>query len=60
MSLYFQGDSGGPLVCRDVEGNWRQAGIASFAAASRPANYPGVFIRVSAYLDWIHQYIDEY
>lgn len=46
------GDSGGPLVCQK-EGVWRQAGIASFTSASRPGNVPGAFTRVSTYVDWI-------
>ena len=58
MLLYFiQGDSGGPLVCPTGNGSWVQAGVASFASADNPEEYPGVFVRVGAYLDWINQYI---
>jgi len=46
------GDSGGPLVCK-VGNNWVQAGIASFTSRNNPGDYPGVFTRVSYYLDWI-------
>lgn len=52
-----KGDSGGPLVCRDDKGVWRQAGIASFTSAVSPGNVPGVFTRVSQYLDWINSTI---
>lgn len=50
------GDSGGPLVCRS--GNeWIQVGIASFTSASKPDEVPGVFTRVSKYVDWINDAI---
>ena len=52
-----KGDSGGPLVCRDDRRVWRQAGIASFTSAISPGNVPGVFTRVSQYLDWINSTI---
>jgi secreted trypsin-like serine protease len=52
-----KGDSGGPLLCRDANGAWRQAGIASFTSASDPGNVPGVFTRVSEYLNWINSTI---
>jgi len=47
------GDSGGPLVSQDSDGVWIQVGIASFASASAPGDWPGVFTRVSNYADWI-------
>lgn len=54
------GDSGGPLVCLNGE-EWIQVGIASFTSASRPGEVPGVFTRVSKYVDWIREVIvDEY
>jgi len=52
-----KGDSGGPLVCRDGRGVWRLAGIASFTSAVSPGDVPGVFTRVSQYLDWINSTI---
>lgn len=52
-----KGDSGGPLVCRDANGVWRQAGIASFTSIVSPGDVPGVFTRVSHYLDWINSTI---
>jgi len=54
-----KGDSGGPLVCRDDNGVWRQAGIASFTSATSPGDVPGVFTRVSQYLNWINDTIAE-
>lgn len=52
-----KGDSGSPLVCRDTVGEWRQAGIASFTSSTSPGDVPGVFTRVSAYMDWINRTI---
>ncbi|XP_013394916.1 chymotrypsinogen A [Lingula anatina] len=52
------GDSGGPLVCKRQD-KWIQVGIASFSSARSPGQVPGVFTRVSAYLDWIAKTIGE-
>lgn len=38
-----------------------QVGIASFTSASKPGEVPGVFTRVSKYVDWIREtMIDEF
>ncbi len=63
--LYFflktwQGDSGGPLVC-EMDGDWVQAGIASFLPMGVPgvaASFPSVFTRVTSYVDWIYETIE--
>lgn len=47
-----QGDSGGPLVYNN-SGEWQQAGIVSFGIGCAEADYPGVYTRVSRYVDWI-------
>lgn len=55
------GDSGGPLVCRDANNTWRQAGIASYTTdINLPCNSPGVYTRVSQYLQWINDTITAY
>ncbi|CAG0884557.1 unnamed protein product [Cyprideis torosa] len=50
------GDSGGPLVCRGRRDRVPYlVGITSWGAGCGDAKYPGVFVRVSSYLDWIQE-----
>ena len=48
-----QGDSGGPLAVR-TESGYTLAGITSFGRGCARANTPGVYTRVSHYVDWIN------
>ncbi len=51
-----QGDSGGPLFLTTTALNDSpQMGITSFGYDCGDANLPGVYTRVSQYLDWIEQ-----
>lgn len=57
--LLLQGDSGGPLQCRERGGPWIQAGITSWGVGCAAPSYPGVYIRVSEYLDWIYKHLEK-
>ena len=49
-----QGDSGGPLVVK-VQEQWYQAGIVSTGFGCAQPNLPGIYTKVSEYLNWILQ-----
>ena len=49
-----QGDSGGPLVVPN-QNSWYQVGIVSTGYGCAQPNNPGIYTRVSEYIDWIFQ-----
>ena len=54
------GDSGGPLVFRKISGDpWYQVGIVSFGTPKCGTGKPGIYTRISGYLDWISRHLEE-
>ena len=50
-----QGDSGGPLVVRNIEDTeWLLVGITSWGLGCAQAGRPGVYTKVSNYINWIN------
>jgi len=56
-----QGDSGGTLACQQTDGSWRLYGATSFGVAGSclDAGKPGIFTRISSYMDWITKNVNE-
>lgn len=54
-----KGDSGGMLACESAPGTWTLYGVASFVKDLSCAvpGYPGMFARVSSYVDFINENI---
>ncbi|XP_023346672.1 chymotrypsin-like elastase family member 2A [Eurytemora carolleeae] len=53
-----KGDSGGPLIIKGITGAFTQIGIVSFGRGNQRCtsdDFPGVYTRVSPYLDWIKE-----
>ncbi|XP_078088037.1 enteropeptidase [Mustelus asterias] len=49
-----QGDSGGPLICKQGS-EWFLAGVTSFGHGCGLPHSPGVYARVTEFVDWIQE-----
>lgn len=49
------GDSGGPLVVTDEDGEYRLIGVISAGLECAKPGWPGIYTRVTAFLDWISE-----
>lgn len=58
--MWGKGDSGGPLVCRSSSDPNESylAGIVSHGEGCARRNEPGVYTRVSLYVEWIDEMIN--
>ncbi|XP_060496496.1 transmembrane protease serine 3 isoform X2 [Panthera onca] len=52
-----RGDSGGPLVCQERR-VWKLVGATSFGIGCADVNKPGVYTRITSFLDWIHEQLE--
>lgn len=59
FSTPCQGDSGGPLLVRDHLNRVKAIGVVSFSSDCSVGNYPSVYARVSAFLDFINEHVGE-
>lgn len=53
---FSQGNSGSPLIVQE-DNRFLQAGIVSFDAGSIQPNFYGVYTKVSAFTDWIKEFV---
>ncbi|XP_030839167.1 atrial natriuretic peptide-converting enzyme [Strongylocentrotus purpuratus] len=54
-----QGDSGGPLMCEGEDGRWHLVGITSFGDGCARPNKPGIYTRVSQFIDFINSVVGQ-
>lgn len=52
------GDGGGPLMIEKKSSRWFVVGLVSFGVGCGERNFPGVYTKVSKYLQWIKENTD--
>ena len=50
-----RGDSGGPLAVLGPDTSYSQIGVVSWGKNCGAPQYPGVYARVTSFLDWIQE-----
>ncbi|XP_039432141.2 venom protease-like [Culex pipiens pallens] len=53
-----RGDSGGPMMV-SLDGNWYLIGVVDFGYVCGRTTLPGVYARVTSYMDWIEDNLEE-
>ena len=54
------GDSGGPVVYRpNINSNFHQVGLVSFGSRICGNRIPGVYTKISSFLNWINDNLEE-
>ena len=54
------GDSGGPLFAREqTDDPWIQIGLVSYGTTTCGIGVPGVYTKVSYYMDWIDGHLKD-